>query len=121
MRQALEFLEVDNTQMEDVLRKVEQAPDLDEKDKTLIRALFISYAYVADLVEDKNTTIRKLRQLFFGARTEKTRTVLERHDETSQAPSQPDTSTDAEPAPGEPVEPTATDIEQRCPGHGRNG
>ena len=43
---------------------------------TLIRAVFESYAYVTDLVEDKNTSIRRLRQLFFGARTEKTDAVV---------------------------------------------
>ena len=62
------------TQLEEVLRRVEQS--LDEKDAALIRAVFESYAYVTDLVEDKNTSIRRLRQLFFGARTEKTDAVV---------------------------------------------
>jgi hypothetical protein len=44
MRQAPEIMEVDTTQLEEVLRRVEQA--LDEKDATLIRRLFESYAYV---------------------------------------------------------------------------
>ena len=39
-------------------------------------AVFESYAYVSDLVEDKNTSIRRLRQLFFGSRTEKTEAVV---------------------------------------------
>ena len=55
-------------------RRVEQS--LDEKDAALVRAVFESYAYVTDLVEDKNTSIRRLRQLFFGARTEKTDAVV---------------------------------------------
>jgi transposase len=67
MRNAPEIVEVDSTQLEDVLRRVEQS--LDEKDTKLIRAVFESYVYVADLVEDKNTSIRRLRKLFFGART----------------------------------------------------
>jgi transposase len=57
------LVEVDNTRLEEVLLRVEQS--LDEKDSALVRAVFESYAYVADLVEDKNTSIRRLRQLFF--------------------------------------------------------
>jgi len=71
MRNAPEILEVNDTQLEDVLRRIEGA--VDEKDFALIRALFQSYTYVAGLVEDKNTSIRRLRQLFFGKRTGKPR------------------------------------------------
>jgi hypothetical protein len=38
-------------------------------DCSLIRSVFESYAYVADLVEDNNTTICRLRKQFFGAGT----------------------------------------------------
>ena len=74
MRNALELVEVDSDRLEEVLRRAEQS--LDEKDAALIRAVFESYAYVTELVEDKNTSIRRLRQLFFGARTEKTDAVV---------------------------------------------
>jgi len=67
MRNAPEILEVNDTHLEDVLRRIEGA--VDDKDFALIRALFQSYTYVAGLVEDKNTSIRRLRQLFFGKRT----------------------------------------------------
>src|SRR5215472_8880640 len=74
MRNVLELVEVDSDRLEEVLRRAEQL--LDEKDAELIRAVFESYAYVTELVEDKNTTIRRLRQLLFGARTEKTEAVV---------------------------------------------
>src|SRR3954464_14826084 len=74
MRNALELVDVDSSDLEEVLRRAEQS--LDEKDAELIRAVFESYAYVTDLVEDRNTTIRRLRQLFFGSRTEKTEAVV---------------------------------------------
>jgi transposase len=74
MRNSPELVEVDSARLEEVLRRVEQS--LDEKDAALVRAVFESYAYVADLVEDKDTTIRRLRQLFFGARTETTEAVV---------------------------------------------
>ena len=76
MRNTPEIVEVDSTQLEDVPRRVGQA--LDEKDAALIRAVFQSYVYVAELVEDKNTSIRRLRQLFFGARTDRTAAVVVR-------------------------------------------
>src|SRR5262249_59061129 len=73
MRSALQIIDVNNAQLEEVLHRVEQS--LDEKDAALIRAVFQSYLYVTDLVEDRNTSIRRLRQLLFGARTEKTDAV----------------------------------------------
>jgi hypothetical protein len=82
LRNTPEIVEVDGTQLEDVLRRAEQT--LDEKDCALIRAVFESYAYVADLVEDKNTTIRRLRKLFFGAGTEKTAAVVGRSTDTPE-------------------------------------
>src|SRR3954453_4089166 len=74
MRNTLALVEVDSDRLEEVLRRAERS--LDEKDAELIRAVFESSAYVAELVEDKNTTIRRLRQLFFGSRTEKTEAVV---------------------------------------------
>src|SRR3954454_18371969 len=74
MRNAPELVEVDSTRLEEVLRRVEQS--LDEEGAALVRAVFESYAYVSDLVEDKNTSIRRLRQLFFGRRTETTDAVV---------------------------------------------
>ena len=76
MRNTPELVEVDSEELEDVLRRVEQA--LDEKDSTLVRRVFESYAYVTELVEDKDTSIRRLRQLLFGSRTEKTEAVVGR-------------------------------------------
>src|SRR3954453_15281840 len=74
MRSTLELVEVDSARLEEVLRRAERS--LDEADAALIRAVFESYAYVPGSVEDKNTTIRRLRQLFFGARTERTEAVV---------------------------------------------
>ena len=121
MPNALEIIEVDSTRLEDVLHRVEQT--LDEKDAALIRAVFKSYVYVTDLVEDKNTSIRRLRQLFFGKRTEKTAAVVGRRSdqpeatppsgvaaETAVAAGEPDTDASDEAAPA-----------AACKGHGRNG
>jgi transposase len=121
MRNAPEIVEVDSTQLEDVLCRAEQA--LDEKDAALIRAVFQSYVYVADLVDDKNTSIRRLRQLFFGARTEKTAAVVGHQTEKRDATPQSDAAADTAFAAGEPDSGAAheADTTPACRGHGRNG
>jgi transposase len=113
MRNTPEIVEVDSTQLEEVLRRAEQS--LDEQDSALIRKVFQSYVYVADLVEDKNTSLRRLRQLFFGARTEKTNAVLGRRPEQPEATPPRADSADSMPAADEP------DTTPASPGHGRNG
>jgi transposase len=118
MRNALELVDVDSDRLEEVLRRAEQA--LDEKDAELIRAVFESYAYVTELVEDKNTTIRRLRQLFFGSRTEKTEAVVGPKTETSGVTASPDVAAGIESAA---VDGTA-DVSEAAAvskGHGRNG
>jgi transposase len=126
MRSAPETLDVNSRQLEEVVRRAEQA--LDEKDATLIRRVFESYLYVSDLVEDKNTSIRRLRELFFGKRTEKTKTVVGRNAEKATTPVPSDAITDpaggtsdtaARPADNQ--EADAADNPSACPGHGRNG
>jgi hypothetical protein len=100
---------------------VEQA--LTAEDAALIRAVFRSYVYVTDLIEDKNTSIRRLRQLLFGARTEKTDAVVDRDTEKpdTTGPSDPAAKT-AETA-GDPASGTSNPAhsEPLSHGHGRNG
>src|SRR5262245_27846267 len=76
MRHAPEIIEVDSPRLEEVLGRAEQA--LTQEDAELIRAVVEAYRYVVDLVDDKNTSIGRLRQLLFGSRTEKTSAVLGR-------------------------------------------
>jgi len=121
MRQAPEIVEVESTQLEEVLRRAEQA--LDEKDAALIRAVFRSYVYVVDLVEDKNTSIGRLRQLVFGSRTEKTNAVLGRTTDLRDAPPVNGAAADTESASGD-VDIDGSNETGQTParkGHGRNG
>jgi len=85
MRHAPEIIEVDSPRLEEVLGRAEQT--LTQEDVKLIRAVVEAYRYVVDLVEDKNTSIGRLRQLLFGARTEKTNAVLGRKTDRRDAPS----------------------------------
>ena len=118
MRNALELVDVDSDRLEEVLRRAEQS--LDEKDAELIRAVFESYAYVTELVEDRNTTIRRLRQLFFGSRTEKTEAVVGPKAETPGAPASPDAAAGTEPGAGEGTA-AVSGAAVVAKGHGRNG
>jgi hypothetical protein len=130
MRIALEIVDVNNTELDDVVRRAQEA--LDEKDATLIRRVFESYLYVTDLIEDKDTSIRHLRQLFFGKRTEKTKAVVERHAEKPDAAPPDGTAAEAanesdkhqahEPDKESANEPTSNAADTpACSGHGRNG
>ena len=111
------IIELDMNNLEDVLRRAEAK--LDEKDYALLKALADSYAYLTDLVGDKNTSIARLRKLLFGAKTEKTAAVVGRGKESEAAPS-PDNQ--AEPARESDAERGAeNDPAQACQGHGRNG
>jgi transposase len=123
-RKSPEVIEVDSQQLDEVVRRAEQT--LEPKDAELIRAVFQSYAYVSDLVEDKNTTIRRLRNLFFGSRTEKTESVArgaaKSSTEAREGTSPSDATADAEPAEeaGEPPSEEAPAKPARK-GHGRHG
>jgi len=123
MRTTPDILEVDDKHLEDVLCRVEQT--LDAQDAELIRALAQSYRYVTGLVEDKNISLRRLRQLLFGASTEKAAAVLGRMIDKSDAPAPPDAPVDAAPVASAPAadEPNKNpnDDEQAAPGHGRKG
>jgi transposase len=118
MRNSLELVEVDSDRLEEVLCRAEQS--LDEKDAALVRAVFESYAYVTELVEDKNTSIRRLRQLLFGSRTEKTETVVGPKNEAPKPAVPPDAAAGTEVNAGE----GTTDVSNGAAvskGHGRNG
>jgi transposase len=121
MPRSPEIVEVSPTELEAVLRRVEQA--LTEEDAALIRAVFRSYVYMTDLVEDKNTSIRRLRQLLFGARTERTGAVVRRDTEKPDATGPSDLAARTEVTAGEPASGTsnAGDSEPVSQGHGRNG
>jgi transposase len=72
------------------------------------------------LVEDKDTSIRRLRQLFFGSRTEKTKDVVGPKDGTPKSDVPPDAAAEPESTAGE----GTTDVSNAAAvskGHGRNG
>jgi len=106
-------IELNTKKLEKALDRAESA--LDEEDYETLKGVVESYAYIAELVGDKNTTIRRLRKLLFGARTEKTETVL--GDKVDGATSSSDDNDGSE------LEETVPKEDSRPPpkGHGRNG
>ena len=95
-------------ELESILQRARTSP-LDEQDCAKIRAVFETYLYLTDLLENKATTIDRLRKLLFGPGSEKIRDVL------PPAASPPAA---APPAAGpEGTEPAPP----KRPGHGRNG
>ena len=76
-----EIIELDANKLEELLQRAEGA--LDEEDYKTIRAVIESYLYISDLVDDKNTSIHRLRKLLFGDRTEKTASVIGSQDDVS--------------------------------------
>jgi transposase len=121
MRHAPEIIEVDSSRLEEVLARAEQA--LRPEDVALIRAVVEAYRYVVDLVDDKNTSIGRLRQLLFGSHTEKTKTVLGRKADLRDAPAANGAAADPESVSGE-VDIDRSNETDEAParkGHGRNG
>src|SRR6516162_7077267 len=121
MRHAPEIIEVDSPRLEEVLSRAEQA--LPQEDVELIRAVVGAYRYVVALVDDKNTSIGRLRPLLFGSRTEKTDAVLGRQADRPDAPPANGAAADPESANGEVgIDGSSeTDEAPARKGHGRNG
>jgi transposase len=92
-------LELNLEQLQALIERAKHAP-LSDPDYQTLKAALDTLGYLAQLLEDRKTTIDRLRQIIFGVRTEKTRTVL-KADRTQMA--------------------TAESKNNKTPGHGRNG
>ena len=127
------IVELDMGELEEILRRVE-AKQLQADDYETIRELIESYVGLTLAVGDKSTTIRRLRQMLFGATTEKTATVVrvplarDEKEVVSQAPSGVETGM-VPVAEGDAKAPlelivgvgAQSDSQTPAPGHGRNG
>jgi hypothetical protein len=108
MKPAIEVLDIRREELNALLEHARVA--LGEEDYGRLKAVVEGLSYLTELIADKDTTIRDLRQLLFPLVTEKTREVLKRAGiEDAQRPA---AAAD---------ESTAGDEQQKKPGHGRNG
>lgn len=73
--QALPAIDVSMDELEELFARL-KAQGVEEKDTDLLRRIAESYLFVLNELGDRNATIRRLRQLIFGAKTEKTKDVV---------------------------------------------
>ena len=92
-----------------------------DEDYETIKAVFESYAYLTELVEDKRTTIARLRKLLFGASTEKTRDVIKGEDETASSESAAAEDSDGPAEKADQENDSEQEQATQRKGHGRNG
>jgi len=119
-------LELDMKELEAVLARAKEA--LPAADHEKLVAAVETLAYLTGLVEEKGTTIARLRRIIFGSSSEKTRDVLPSEPSGEEAEDGEDASEDNA-GPQEPGEETAEENDTsekpkpkpRPKGHGRNG
>ena len=126
---APEIIDLDVQKLETLLCRAEEGAFAQE-DYPTIRAVLESYFYLTNLIDQKRTTIARLRKLLFGAQTEKTSAVLGRElpptgGHESSEPASPSEQQNSQAASGEPPAADATSGARQFSsgrrGHGRNG
>ena len=112
----MQHLEVNQHELEQVLERALAGP-LTKDDYDKLHALLDTFAYMTQLLENKNTTLQRLRQILFGASTEKTSNVLEKPTTTEAKPAATSEGDHTSPEQTAPEKPDSVS----APGHGRNG
>ncbi len=104
-------LDIRMADLEALLERAKAGP-LSEADYQTLKAALATLGYLTELLEDRTTTLQRLRHLLFGARTETTRTVC--------APASPP---EASGGPAAEAAGPASEDSSPAPraGHGRNG
>ena len=115
---APKIIEFDAAQFGELMRRAEQHT-LEQQDYATIRRVFEAYLYLLELVDNKSTTIARLRKLLFGASTEKTADVVGRDSTTSPGSQHPDAGSADSDARG--TSSAGVKKREKKPGHGRNG
>ena len=121
MPPAIPPLELNQHELEQILERARTAPlALDDYQK--LHAVLATLAYMTQLLENKNTTLQRLRQIVFGAKTEKTQQVLQslaNHGASSSV--SPATQEECNPTPSSDSPCPESAEAEPAPGHGRNG
>ncbi|MEP7247142.1 MAG: IS66 family transposase [Gammaproteobacteria bacterium] len=96
--------------MEELLAIVERSRSgaLDAEDRAKLTTAVSTLRFLTEELQKKQTSVARLRQMLFGAATEKTRAVLGEEHTAQTLPAAPGSGEASEPAPEKP------------PGHGRN-
>src|SRR5258708_236202 len=104
-KKAIPRIDVPMEELEKVLERARKEP-LDEEGYAKLKASLETLGYLVQLVENKDTTIHRLRQILFGSSTEKTSQVL---------------PTEAGNPTVNPKVPREKTTGEKSKGHGRNG
>jgi len=107
-------VDMSRQELEALLERARTAP-LNDEDYARLKNVLATFAYLTDLLEDRKTTIQKLRRLLFGASTEKTRNLVK------SDPAQAGGETARQPSAHAPAAVTEPQAPQTAKGHGRNG
>lgn len=111
-------LSVNQENLNEVLERAKAA--LEKEDYELLKGVADTLAYLTRVAEDKDTTIRELRRLLFGSKTERTRDVLILLQQIDKAAANDEKGNDSE-APEPPPTGEPKKKKKRAKGHGRNG
>ena len=111
------IVELNAQELQGVLERAKAA--LGEKDYELLENLAKAYAYLTQLVQDKKTTIARLRTLLFGPRSESTRAVLDEGKDRGKDRLKGQSCADEEEA--KPAGKEGKEHREKPRGHGRNG
>jgi transposase len=109
MKPAIERIDVGTEELNQLQARAREL--LSEEDYRKLKAAVDTLEYLTELVADKDTTIRHLRQLLLPAGTEKTKDVLAK---AGAAAANPASQSEPADAPEQPKD-------EAQPGHGRNG
>ena len=121
MPPAIPPLELNQQELEKILERALTAP-LGQDDYQKLHAVLETLAYMTQLLENKNTTLQRLRQIVFGASTEKTGQILQKMaDQAVTSPSSPTTPEQSNGAPAPQPSSSPPAESEPAPGHGRNG
>jgi len=118
-KQKQKIVKLDTVELEGILRRAEA--ELDKEDYELLKALVESYVYVTNLVEDKSTTIARLRKLLFGSSSEKIRDVLKTTGDDPEATAGQETAMEDGAASTPDFDQEHASETPKREGHGRNG
>lgn len=114
MKATIPRLDLSMEQLQKLVEHARSEP-LSEEEYTQLKAAIETLGYLTHLVEDQDTTIQRLRQILFGASTEKTAKVL-----NHEASPQPEAGASAAESFAQDAEGTQGSTALRK-GHGRNG
>jgi transposase len=75
MMRPIERVDMNQAELDALVERARTGP-LSEEDCAKLKGIIETLSYLTDLLEDRKTTIQKLRQILFGASTEKTSNLV---------------------------------------------